>query len=115
VWLYPDALKAFESTMKSILDERKWAYEKDKDTASKLIQILFQHELLPPMLQTQFTQLRGLLESGLPTVRNKTSGHGQGTDPLPLPKYFAEYALHLAAANIVFLVQAYEAYKQGNR
>jgi Domain of unknown function (DUF7014)/AbiJ N-terminal domain 4 len=110
-----DALKAFESTMKSILDERKWAYEKEKDTASKLIQILFQHELLPAMLQNQFTQLRGLLESGLPTVRNKTSGHGQGTDPLTLPKYIAEYALHLAAANIVFLVHAYEAYKQGNR
>ncbi len=110
-----DALKAFESTMKSILDERKWAYEKEKDTASKLIQILFQRELLPAMLQNQFTQLRGLLESGLPTVRNKTSGHGQGTEPMTLPKYVAEYALHMAAANIVFLVHAYEKYKQGDK
>ncbi len=110
-----DALKAFESTMKSILDERKWQYDIDKDPASRLVQILFEHQLIPSMLQNQFTHLRGLLESGLPTIRNKTSGHGQGTEPVVLPKYIAEYALHIAAANIVFLVHAYEEYKQGNR
>jgi len=110
-----DALKAFESTMKSILDERNWTYDKTRDTANRLIQILFEHELVPSMLQSQFAQLRGLLESGLPTVRNRTSGHGQGTEPVIIPKYMAEYALHMAAANIVFLVQAYEAYKQRSR
>ncbi len=110
-----DALKAFESTMKSILDERRWEYDKARDTASKLVQVLLEHELIPSMLQSQFVQLRGLLESGLPTVRNRTSGHGQGTEPTVLPKYVAEYALHIAAANIVFLVQAYEAYKQRGR
>ncbi len=101
--------------MKSILDERKWEYDKEKDAASRLIQILFDHQLIPAMLQSQFTQLRGLLESGLPTIRNRMSGHGQGTEPVALPKYIAEYALHMAAANIVFLVHAYEEYKQGNR
>ena len=67
------------------------------------------------MLQNQFTQLRGLLESGLLPVRNRTSGHGQGTEPVALPKYIAEYALHMAAANIVFLVHAYEEFKQGDK
>ncbi len=110
-----DALKAFESTMKSILDERGWQYDKDRDTAMRLLQILFDHQLIPTMLQSQFTQLRGLLESGLPTIRNRTSGHGQGTEPVVLPKYIAEYALHMAAANIVFLVHAYEEYKQASR
>ena len=66
------------------------------------------------MLQSQFTQLRGLLESGLLPVRNRTSGHGQGTEPVTLPKYIAEYALHMAAANIVFLVRAYEEFKQSS-
>jgi hypothetical protein len=108
-----EALKAFESTMKSIIDERKWSYDKDKDTSIKLIQILFDKQLIPSMLQSQFTSLRGLLESGLPTVRNRTSGHGQGAVPVDLPGYIAEYALHMAAANIVFLVHAYEEYKQG--
>jgi hypothetical protein len=110
-----DALKAFESTMKSILDERQWQYDRERDTAQRLLLILFEHELLPAMVQNQFTQLRGLLESGLPTVRNRTSGHDQGAEPVTLPQYVAEYALHLAAANIVFLVHANEAYKQGNR
>jgi Domain of unknown function (DUF7014)/AbiJ N-terminal domain 4 len=106
-----DALKAFESTMKSILDERKWQYDKERDTARNLLQILFDHQLIPAMLQNQFTQIRGLLESGLPTIRNRTSGHGQGAEPVSLPKYIAEYALHMAAANIVFLVHAHEEYK----
>lgn len=107
-----DALKAFESAMKSILDEREWQYDKERDTARTLLQILFDHQLIPTMLQSQFTQLRGLLESGLLPVRNRTSGHGQGTEPVTLPKYIAEYALHMAAANIVFLVRAYEEFKQ---
>src|SRR5579872_3334826 len=92
-----DALKAFESAMKSILDERRWPYDKDKDPALKLIKILFEHHIIPPMLESQFTSLRGLLETGLLTVRNRTSGHGQGATPVVLPKYIAEYALHMAA------------------
>jgi AbiJ N-terminal domain 4 len=107
-----DALKAFESTMKSILDEQGWEYKKERDAAKNLLQVLFDHQLIPTILQKQFVQLRDLLESGLPTIRNKMSGHGQGTEPVVLPKYIAEYALHIAAANIVFLVQAYEAYKR---
>ncbi len=75
----------------------------------------FEHHLIPSMLESQFTQLRGLLETGLPTVRNRTSGHGQGAAPIVVPKFVAEYALHLAAANIVFLVHANEAYEQDNR
>ncbi|HZU70928.1 MAG TPA: hypothetical protein VFA09_26870 [Ktedonobacteraceae bacterium] len=110
-----DALKAFESTMKSILDDRGWHYERERDTARNLLQILFDHQLIPAMLQSQFTQLRGLLESGLLPVRNRTSGHGQGAEPVALPKYIAEYALHVAAANIVFLVQAYEDFKQSSK
>ena len=110
-----DALKAFESTMKSILDERGWEYDRERDTVNTLIRLLFEHHLIPQMLQSQFPNLRGLLESGLPTVRNRTSGHGQGAEPVVVPKFVAEYALHMAAANIVFLVQANEAYQQENR
>lgn len=110
-----DALKAFESTMKSILDAEKWPYNQDKDTSSALIQALLDHDLIPPMLLDNFKYLRTFLDSGLPKIRNRTSGHGQGTNPVALPGYVAEFALHLAAANIVFLVHAYEAYKKGTR
>lgn len=110
-----EASKAFESTMKSILDERKWPYEKDKDTATKLVGALLKNHLIPQMVQDQFNQLGGLLKGGIVTVRNKTSGHGQGTKPVVLPGYVAEYALHLAATNIVFLVHAYEEYKRDHK
>jgi AbiJ N-terminal domain 4 len=110
-----DALKAFESTMKSILDERGWEYDRERDTANTLIRLLFERQLIPSMLQSQFSNLRGLLESGLLPVRNRMAGHGQGAEPVPVPKYVAEYALHLAAANIVFLVHANEAYAPDNR
>jgi hypothetical protein len=43
------------------------------------------------------------LESGIPTVRNKTSGHGQGASYSQIPAHLAAYALHLSAANILFL------------
>ena len=61
-------------------------------------------------MQNHFNALRTTLEAGLPTVRNKSSsGHGQGKETVAIPDYIAAYALHLAAANIVMLVQAHRA------
>jgi hypothetical protein len=40
------------------------------------------------------------------TARNKRSGHGQGPKPVEVPDHIAGYVLHMAAATIVFLVQA---------
>lgn len=106
-----DALKAFESTMKAICDARKWPYDKSKTAAKELIDIVFQQGLVPAYMQSHFAALRTTLQTGLSTIRNKTSGHGQGAIPVVIPEHFAAYALHLAAANIVFLVEAHEALK----
>jgi hypothetical protein len=103
-----EALKTFESTMKAICDAQKWTYPATA-TAKPLIDILFDKGLIPPPMQSHFTALRTTLEAGLPTVRNKTSGHGQGAQPVNVPDYLAAYALHLAATNILFLVQAHKA------
>jgi hypothetical protein len=100
-----DALKAFESTIKAICDRRRWAY-KQTAAAKELIQVVFDHGLLPTPLQSQFTALRSVLESGLPTVRNKMGGHGQGATPVDVPDYLAAYALHLAGSNIQLLAEA---------
>ena len=102
-----DALKAFESVMKTICDKCKWSYS--KGTASELIKVVFENELVPQYLQSHLSSLRSVLEAGVPTVRNKTSGHGQGTQPTDVPEYLAAYVLHLTASNIVFLVEAYKA------
>ena len=49
----------------------------------------------------------GVLKSGLPKVRNEAGGHGQGSKLKRIPEYIAAYALHLAATNIVMLVEAF--------
>ncbi len=103
-----EALKAFESTMKSIYDARRWSYSAT-GTAATLIGVAFTNELIPSYLQSQFTALRGVLESGVPTARNRTSGHGQGSEVTEVPPYLAAYILHLTAANIVFLVNSHKA------
>ncbi len=111
---YPEAiagaLKAFESTMKGICDIRKWNYQTGT-TAKGLIEVVFSKELIPSSLTSQFSGLRSVLESGLPTVRNQQGGHGQGKDPVAIPSYMAGYALHLAASNIVLLLEAHKALK----
>lgn len=101
-----ECLKAFESTMKVICDKRRWPYDPQKSTAKDLIQILFDNGLVPSFMQSHFTGLRTTLEAGLPTIRNRRSGHGQGAATQEIPESIASYALHLTATNIVFLVQA---------
>lgn len=105
-----DSLKAFESTMKAICKLRGWATQSG-DTAKALIATCLSNGLLPPYLESQFSSLRSLLESGVPTVRNKNGGHGQGADPVVVPEYLARYALNLTATTVLFLVEANTAKK----
>ena len=99
-------LKAFESVMKAICDMRGWQYDKNTSTAKDIIKICFDNELIPKFWESHYSSLRSLLESGVPTGRNKLSGHGQGTTPTSVPDYLATYMLHLTAATIVFLAEA---------
>lgn len=103
-----DANNAFESTMKVICTERGWPFPAIAP-ASKLIATVFDNELLPSFLVSQFENLKGVLESGLPTIRNRKGGHGGGPLPADFPEYMAAYALHLAATSIVLLVEAHKA------
>jgi hypothetical protein len=100
-----ECLKAFESVMKAICHKRKWQYNQ-KDTAKILIDTCFKKGLIPNFLESHFTALRSCLESGVPTVRNKMSGHGQGVQPNAVPAYMAGYLLHLTATSILLIVEA---------
>lgn len=103
-----DCLKAFESTMKSVCKLRGWATQPN-DTAKSLIATCFANGLVPAYLDSQFASLRSVLESGVPTVRNKNGGHGQGSNPVVIPDYMARYALNLTATSILFVVDAHSA------
>ncbi|MGE0171378.1 MAG: STM4504/CBY_0614 family protein [Oligoflexales bacterium] len=103
-----EGLKAFESAAKVICDTKKWDYPPNAN-AKVLIEVLFSKELVPKELQSNFSALRSTLEAGLPTIRNRKGGHGQGKDVIEVPGYLAAYALHLTASAIVFMVEAAEA------
>ncbi len=100
-----DCLKAFESTMKAICDKRKWQYQQSA-TAKALIQVCFDKGLVPQFWQQQLSSLRSILESSIPTGRNKLSGHGQGSTPTVVPDYLVAYMLHMTASTLVFLTTA---------
>lgn len=100
-----ECLKAFESTMKSICTKRKWLFA-PTDTAKPLLEICFTNGLIPTFMQSHFSSLRSGLESGVPTVRNKLGGHGQGPQPVKVPPYYAAYLLHLTATTIHLLISA---------
>lgn len=107
--------KSFESTMKTICENMPYEYNKDKDTANKLITTLCNNDFIPISLKTHFDGLdkvisgiRTSLDSGLPTLRNRKGGHGQGESIEYVTEEFVTYALNLAATNIVLLVNLYK-------
>lgn len=101
-----DCLKTFESTMKIICDLEKWPY-KSTDTAKTLIDICLTNNLIPTFTQQQLTSLKTLLESGVPTLRNKQAGHGQGATPNRVSPELTRFGLHLTAAIVVLLVESF--------
>ena len=105
------ALRAFESTMKSICSLMGWEFPENA-TSKPLIDICISNGLIPQTLQGHFGSLRATLANGLPTTSNKLARHGQGKKRIIVLDHYAAYSLHLAATNIVFLVQAYMAIKK---
>lgn len=101
-----DCLKAFESSMKIICDLKGWSY-KPTDTAKSLIEVCLANNLVPTFTQQQLTSLRTLLESGVPTVRNKQAGHGQGATRHQVSPHLARFGLHLTGAVVVLLVDSF--------
>ena len=99
-----ECLKSFESTLKVICKNKGWIFNQN-DTSKKLIKICFENELFPTYMQNQFTSLQNLLESGIPTLRNKLGGHGQGQNVSTVSDTIARYGLNLTGANIIFLVE----------
>lgn len=103
-----ECLKAFESTMKTICKKRKWAF-KPNETASALIDVCLKHDLIPQLIQSHIGGVRAALESGIPTIRNRLSAHGQGSQVVDVPEHYASYMLHLTATTIQFLVESEKA------
>ena len=104
------ALRAMETLLKVICEERQWPYGKG-DTVDRLIAVVSQKGLFPDYLlgDGYFTNLIGAMKAGSPKVRNKEGGHGAAPDDQQVPDHIAAFSLHLTAANIVMLVKAHQA------
>src|SRR4029077_14003753 len=101
-----ECYKAFESTMKVICTKRGWAIPAGKGAAD-LVRACLDHGLIPPYWQAPFGGLRSVLESAIPTPRNKQAGHGAGAAPVQIPSdELVAYVLHMTAATILFLSEA---------
>jgi hypothetical protein len=88
-----ECLKTFESIMKAICTKRKWNF-KLNDTAGALIDVCMKNGLIPQLIQSHIGGVRAALESGIPTIRNRLSGHGQGAQVVNVPEHYASYMLH---------------------
>jgi hypothetical protein len=100
-----EALKALESAAKCICNQHGWEYSENAQ-AKQLIDTLFKNQLIPPELESHYSAIRAVLESGVPTVRNRQGGHGQGEEVKTVPPHIVAFALHSTASALVFLVQA---------
>lgn len=105
-----ECLKSFESIMKAICTRRRWQTSKTA-TAKELIKACIDNGLIPSYWDQHYSSLRSMLESGIPTGRNKLSGHGQGAAPIDVPSHLVSYMLHMTASSIVFLGEADAALK----
>ena len=60
--------------------EEKKIFYKEEDTSRALVKHLIENGLLPAYQDSFMNNLEQVLSGGLPTVRNKEAGHGQGDE-----------------------------------
>ena len=89
--------------MKVICDKRRWPHSPNA-SAAELVKVCLDNKLVPEYWQSHFAGLRSVLESGIPTPRNRQAGHGAGTTANPsVPSPLVSYVLHMTAATVLFL------------
>ena len=110
---YKDAIhkanKAYESTLKTILDLKKISHS-NKDNIPKLVvKIKDEAKIINEDLEAAFNSFWSVLENGPPTIRNRPGvGHGQGKGITEVEKSYADFVLHLVGTYIVFLIERYK-------
>lgn len=89
---------AFESALKSLLNQKE-------GTADDLLKKLRNKtDLLGTVSDEAQSAIASKLLHGLPILRHKIGGHGQGSEPVYVPRAYGDLAINLAAAYIKFLL-----------
>lgn len=84
-----------------------WSFN-NNDTAKPLISKVLENGLVPKYNESKLHSLRTLLESSIPTTRNKNSSRGQGTEKRSIDQNLAEYMINMTGTTIKFLIQSHE-------
>ncbi len=88
---------AFESALKSLLNQRE-------GTANDLLNKLRgETGLLDAVSAEAQKVITSKVLHGLPVLRHKIGGHGQGANPVDVPRAYGDLAVNLAATYIKFL------------
>ena len=89
---------AFESALKSLLNQKE-------GTADNLLKKLREETaLLDGVPDDAQKAIVSKVLQGLPVLRHKIGGHGQGANPLHIPRAYGDLALNLSASYIKFLL-----------
>ena len=103
--------KAYESTLKTILDKKGLSYEKGEKIFSLVTKVKSTLKL-EDSLNTLFERVWPLLDQGPNVIRNfEGIGHGQGSKIKTYEKSYANFVLHITGTYIVFLLERYEEIK----
>lgn len=102
-----ECYKALESTLKIICEKRQWRSSGDK--VSHLIHTCINRGLIPGFTVKYLDNVGKTLEAGIAPLRNATSGHGQGSEPIDVPDHLVRYGLNVTATAILLLVEADQA------
>ena len=89
--------QALESMMKILCARRRLEIPKSA-TAIPLAKTLIEDGLLPAHFQSQL--------SCIPSLRNQYAAHGHGAERVVIPRWIAEYQIHLTATTILLLDNA---------
>lgn len=103
-----ECAKSMESVLKVIAKARKWPRIDDGSSIKALIAAAFADGLLESYMEASLNALRALMESSVPTVRNRSGGHGAGTVARNVPEHLARFQVHQTAAVIRLIVEAHQ-------
>lgn len=104
-----EATKAYESTLKTIMDLKGIEYGPSDNTIPKLVEkIRKEGDIIKREVRSSFDSFWSVLQNGPPSIRNMQGiAHGQGNDIKEIQKSYANFVLRLTGTYIVFLIERY--------
>lgn len=95
-----NAHKSLESVMKSILGVETQEY-----TFGRLLTDVIKSGILPDYYEDFFKHFEQLAYGAVKSRNKSGTGHGQGPQPIEIPKSLAEFAVNLAGCMNLFLIK----------